>query len=75
MKFWRVFYTDLYQGPDSKHEDYMISSVTSAQRQSENTYVGMYVIQLHKNVIIFQIWSGGDSILYDLLIPSFNTIY
>lgn len=75
MKFWRVFYTDLYQGPDSKHEDYTISSVTSAQRQSENTYVGMYVIQLHKNVIIFQIWSAGDSILYDLLIPSFNTIY
>lgn len=74
MKFWRVFYTDLYQGPDSKHEDYTISSVTSAQRQSEITYVGMYVIQLHKNVI-FQIWSAGDSILYDLLIPSFNTIY
>lgn len=33
MKFWRVFYTDLYQGPDSKHEDYTISSITLVQRQ------------------------------------------
>lgn len=42
MKFWRVFYTDLYQGPDSKNGDYIISSVISAQRQPENTCVCMW---------------------------------